>query len=326
MNDAQVHVVVDANILAAGFCPITHKDETVRQRSEILIKSICEADWPFIRIYAPSICIAEALGVIDRYKYCTWHGELRADPSKQLSDSDYQEVLSRLNDSVKSRKIVQIEHEPDHILFSNLISPVNAFYQLGDSNPMGATDCVIGAFAILMKTRLFCKRVILVTADSRLASVINKCRGLTVAEAKSLKLMETSTICGINWSPEIYPECINLKDALEEVLIKHFLGWPLPTSKNNYKMSEDLLPEEAVSLCEIWRDISSEYGIKSDKLPYSLALEDMRTRFAVKSNVLLSNEDIFRRIVNWRKGPSWPDGGGSEEEEESATPLFPDTQ
>ncbi len=327
MNDAQVHVVVDTNILAAGFCPITHKDDTVKKRSQILIKSICETNWPNIRLYAPGICIAEALGVIDKYKYCTWSGELKADPSKQLSDSDYQSVLSKLNDSVKIRKIVQIEHEPDHVLFSNLISPVNAFFPLESQGPMGATDCVIGAFAILMKTRLSCNRVILVTADSRLASVINKCRSLTKAEAESLKLIETSRVCGIEWSQEIYPHCINLKDISEGELVKYFLGWPLPTCQFNFRPYDDLLPEEAMSLCQIWRAISREYsGLNNnpDNLPYTLALDDLRTRLAVKSNILMSNEDIFHRIVNWRKSGAWPDGGQSQTDEQNDTPLLRD--
>ena len=325
MADAQVHVVVDANILAAGFCPVTHKDETVKNRSQILIKSICETNWPYIRLYAPSICIAEALGVIDKYKYCTWYGELKANPSKQLSDSDYQSVLSKLNDSVKNRKIVQIEHEPDHILFSNLISPVNAFYQLGYNSPMGAMDCVIGAFAILMKTRLSCKRVILVTADSRLASVIEKCKKLSLDEMKYLGLEETSKICGINWSTEIYPECVNLKDVSNEELVKQFIGWPLPTCQFNYRIVEDLLPEEGVDLCQIWRDISKEYAFLNnnpDNLPYTLALDDLRTRLAVKSKILMPNEDIYRRIVNWRKSKSWPDGGQNQTDEQNDTPLF----
>ena len=318
MYDTQVHVVVDANILAAGFCPVTHKDDTVRQRSEILVKSICELGWPYVRLYAPSICIAEALGVIDKFRYCTWHGDLKHDPSKQLSEEDYRNVLSKLNDSVKTRKIVQIEHEPDHVLFSNLISPVNMYFQLTDSSPMGATDCVIGAFAILMKTRLSCRRVILVTADTRLSSVINKCRNLTKEEAQQLNLIETAEACGIKWSQEIYPECIHFKDTTDDDLVKHFLGWPLPTRPFHYTMIDDLLPEDKLALCRLWRETSNKYsGVTPDNLPYTIALDDLKTQLAAKYQILMSNEDIFRRIVNWRKSSTWPDGGNSTTREQS---------
>lgn len=69
MQDPVRHVVVDANTLGAFLYANSTGSVNLQQRSQILIGSALNGGWPGIKLYTPAICIAEALGVLDKYHF-----------------------------------------------------------------------------------------------------------------------------------------------------------------------------------------------------------------------------------------------------------------
>jgi hypothetical protein len=72
--------------------------------------------------------------------------------------------------------------------------------------------------------------VVVLTADSRLTNILDKCRaGLNLETIKKLKLDVAREVTGREFSSAIFPKCLNLKTATKADLEATFDLWPLPT-------------------------------------------------------------------------------------------------
>ncbi len=312
MQDPVRHVVVDANTLGAFLYANSTGSANLQQRSQVLIGAALQGRWPGIKLYTPAICIAEALGVLDKYHFCTWHGSAKNDPTKRLSASAYATARDLLTGAVRSRTIEQLEHEPGHVLLAGLVSPVNQHYQIrrkgrkggkaGVKPPMGATDCLIAGMTIHLVCRMGRDAVVLATADQRLADVLKKAERVKQDRAEELGMVEVAKQAGLAWGPKLYPSVVNLHKATPRELRDAFGGWPLPTNMVVNKRRAALTPQEAMALEDAWVAVASEYEISDpERLAYSPMLDDLKARFAVASGVCLPNEDIFRFLIQRRK-------------------------
>jgi hypothetical protein len=296
MSIEVVHVIVDSNILSTAICPKTHEDGLVRTRSQIIFDSVFEANWPSIKLYTPSICIAETINTFDKHRY----------QRETINKSEYDIALSKLFTAVQNKKIVHIEHEQDHTFLAGLVSPISTYFA-SERAPMSATDCVIAAVGILLKSRLSYSRVVVITADQRFATVINKAKSLSTSEASGLDLQNIANKFGLEWSKSIYPDCLDIKNCSEINLSSCFLGWPLPGQKLRIGLTQWLSKQEQIELNNIWDEMKIKYHMKDvDKLPYTPALEEIRVTFATRKGRILLSNDIFHRLLTWRKGKRWP--------------------
>lgn len=312
MQDPVRHVVVDANTLGAFLYANSTGSDDLQQRSQTLIGAALHARWPGIKLYTPAICIAEALGVLDKYRFCTWHGPAKNDRTKRLSASDYETARDLFAGAVRSRMIEQLEHEPAHVLLAGLVSPVNQHYQIrrkgskggkaGVKPPMGATDCLIAGMTIHLVSRMGRDAVVLATADQRLADVLQRAEKIKPARAEQLGLVEVAKQAGVVWGPKLYPSVVNLHKATPRQLRDAFGGWPLPINPVVTKRRAALTPQEATTLEDTWVEVAGEYRITDpERLAYSPMLDDLKARFAVAAGVCLSCEDIFRFLLQRRK-------------------------
>lgn len=314
MSDPVQHVVVDANTLSAFLHPQSTNSVPLQDASRILLGAVLHGNWPGIRLYSPAICIAEALAVLDKYRFCTWHGPVKSDPSKRLSAADYTQARDSLTNAVRSRRIEQLEHEPNHVLLAGLVSPVNNMYQIrrrrrnspsGNArvkSPMGATDCLIAGMTVHLVSRMGRDAVVLATGDQRLCDVVAKAGRVKVRQAERLGLITIAQEAGLIWRPHLYPRVVNLHRSTLAALRSTFGGWPLPTVVLTFKRRQDLTSQEATTLMATWVTVASEYAVSDpDNLPYSPLLDDLKTRFAVASGVYLSNECVFRHLLQRRK-------------------------
>lgn len=318
MKDPVRSVILDANVLAAHFCPCSTDSAQLRDRSRALVTAGADPNWPSLRLYTPGICIAEVLAVLDRYNLCTWHGPLKRDPTKKLTLREYRDARQHLVETVRSRAIEQLEHEPTHVLLAGMVSPVNNAYQFrrnrtsGSSQvkpPMSAADCVIAAMAILQGARVGQENVVLATADQRLADVMVKCRSLRKRRAGQLGLDLAAKSAGLTWNPRLYPYTVNLRTAKTAELRRAFLGWPLPQGPFRARTPTQLSSAECRGLERAWREVSRDYSVRDpDRLPYGDAIDDLRTRFAADTGISLSNGQVFATLLRWRKAKAWPSG------------------
>ena len=303
------YIVVDTNTLLAFVCPNSVDNEALKIRSNILFQSTIKSNWDGIRLYSPAICIAEALCVLDRYRFCAWDPNLRNNPKKMLSQEDYQERKKLLIDAVKTRKIEQLEQEPVHVLMTGLVSSVNSKFPLSQEDgysgkrAMGAADCLIAGFGIHLVNRLNdAEAVLLVTEDYRMVDVLKKCQELTNDEADQLGLKECAEAVGIPWNNQIYPDCVSLGNSEEEELATAFWGWPLPENPLSKRTKGELSSAEEEGLVGIWWEVAETRTFtNTDNLAYDTVLCEIRCMFADRFSISMDCKEIFLFLLNKRK-------------------------
>lgn len=320
MQDPVRYVVVDANVLSAALLPKSTGSRQLAKRARILLQAVTKARWPSLVLYTPAICVVEALATFDKYRYCTWHGDLKRKPERQITDRRYRSAQKNLKDALESLRLHRIQHDPRHALAAGLVSPINAFFEhcgAGDGaqdparrRPMSATDCLIAGTAILLHHQHGPGRVVLATGDKRLSDVMRKAKNITPREAGELGLQFAACRIGLKdgWSTNVYPECVNLIQAEEAELRRAFFGWPLP--KRPCPPARQLTPDQREKLIQLWRHVKRDHDLGGeDSLPYTRALDDLRTRFAVQCECYLSNAQIYKTLQDLRKAGKRPGQG-----------------
>lgn len=314
MADPKRHVVVDTNLLIYFLHPNSADTKTVRDRCEYLFGAALDASWSGLRLYVPAISVAEAIGVLDKYRFCTWAGPVKQDPAKRLNSQDYRRARSVLADAIRTGRLEQLDHEPSHVSLASLISPVNQMYQYRRrrtgkgkvKKPMGGADCLIAGISILLQRRLQ-EEVILATADQRLADVMAKCAGLSVSRAEALEMKQPAEAMGIEWGPNAFPKSINVRDASISEMRDTFLGWPLPTVPCQARERSGLTDADRDALVASWLRIAGRHGFSNpDRLAHASSLLELRTDLAATASLDMTCRDIFLEIIRLRKSKSLP--------------------
>lgn len=305
------HVVVDTNLLADYLHPAAARSPRVADRVRVLFDAVLVAKWTDIKVYVPAIAVAEAISVLDKYRFCRWHGPAKKNPAVRLHTAEYKRAQNLLHQAVTKRQLEQIDHEPCHVVLASLLSPVNHIYQYRRKRahshkvrpPMGSADCMIGGAAILLGSRVGFDKTRLLTADQRLADVMTKCRNLTQWRAAGLGLPPIAEGAGLAWAPSMYPITLNLRTAREKDLRAALGGWPLPTTQLRRLEKASAFTElEDHQLVATWVGTASDYGIRNaDNMPFHPALQDMRTRLAAHYALDVPNDVIFKRLLALRK-------------------------
>lgn len=316
MDDPIVHVVLDASVVAAWLLPKSTKSEPLRDRSAQLIEARIKHNWPSIRLYIPGIAAAETQAVLDKYRYCTWSGPVKKDPSVQASKREYQAAGKKFRDLVNSRRIERLDHPADHVIATQLISPINAKHQIrrrrksGASSvsnkmipqPMGAADCLIIGSAVSLGMTIGSQNVVIATGDTRLADVVKRLRKLSLDKVGDLGFQEVAARLGTSWSSSLYPRGINLKAASDQSLSSAFQGWPLPTcSWTAFQSGSVISISKRDALIGIYKEYLEQTGIGVDNLPYSEQIDAIRIEMVKRTSLLMTNEQIYRHLSLWRK-------------------------
>lgn len=309
------HIVVDTNILVDYLHPGACMSRRLAERVRVLFDSALVAKWTDVKLHIPAIAVVEAIGTLDKYRFCTWHGPVRNNPSVRLSAAAYKKARQAIHEAVTHRRFEQIEHEPCHVVLSSLVSQVNHIYQYRRKHqrrsareikirpPMGAADCMIASMAILLGSRVGVESVRLLTADQRLADVMTKCRQLTTWRADRLGLPPIAASVGLNWRPTMYPVTVNLRTARTKDLRAALGGWPLPTTPlRSLPPKQPFGPAEDAAIVSSWINAAADYRLRNpDNLPFHPALQDIRIRVAADHGLDIPAQLIFKRLLTLRK-------------------------
>lgn len=249
-----------------------------------------------------------------KWRHCDWHGTLKTSPSKRITKLEYSTAFRRLDRLVIDRSLERFEHSPEQTLVTALVSPVNARYQIrrrtSKANrsappvkpPMGAADCMIIAAAVSLKRDLGGDLVVFATGDQRQCDVARRLRTTTFRTARDLGLDQIAQRLGWTWTPYIYPRALNLRQCSEEDLREALHTWPLPDQDWELHFdASSLKGEHQLELKLLWADVKREYRIGVDSLPYSVAIDDLRGRFARVTGQYLGNLEIYKALQGWRK-------------------------
>lgn len=310
MADPVQHVVLDANLLASYLLK-HHNAAGLPARVSNLLEPVFSGAWPRIRVHVPSICLAEVYAVLDKCRFCVWHGEQKTNPDRRLAPRQYEQAWTKLRNLEDENAFHPIEVEPRHMRAVRIVAPVNAKYQFrrrtqgrkGRSKikpPMGTNDLLVAACAIIIKQRMATEDVVVVTADQRLSDVIEKCQNLTPARIDGLGLKTRAAEAGIRWYPGIFPRHLNLNTASDQDIRNVFGTWPIPSPTMRPRL-DTLAQQECDRIWSLWSSLQGSVGKGPDSLPYSMELRYVQGEVARRMGMYFTEGDLSKLLISLRK-------------------------
>jgi len=242
MPSNRKYVLLDANIPAAYYLPLSTRSKKTIERAEVLFDSARSGASEFF-FYLPNFCIAEVFSVFMKYSFGAWNSHVR---SKPLDTRVYKSLVKQFEDDIHNGKFIyHYELSRYHVLAINLVAPVDHYFQISRASrkpggglkkpsvrPAGTFDHLVIAMGVHLAKIHGSQNVVVVSSDSRLTDVLAKCKsGIPATTVKKLKLDRCEELTGVAFAPESFPGHVNLKDATVGEIRSVFGEWPLPVGK-----------------------------------------------------------------------------------------------
>jgi len=172
--------LLDANLVAGYYLPESLKSMKARNRVKTIIESVRKGACPEVFLYVPNFCIAEVFRVFARYCWATWDSTVEKHLPGGLDQRKYKTYCRKFHQDIHNGMLIQqVELNRYHVLATDLISPVDAYYQYYRHRPggkryrkqmMSAMDHLIIGMGIHL-TRVHSRgNFAILTADNRLTS------------------------------------------------------------------------------------------------------------------------------------------------------------
>lgn len=227
-----MYLLVDANVAAGYYLPRCLNSLRARKRIPLLLDSIRSNASPHF-LYIPNFCIAEVFSAFAKHSFGHWNPHVKKQGT--IDSRVYRSLVVQFSSDIHNGAFFhQYELSRYHILGVDLVAPVDHYFQITRKKgrrhvPAGALDHLIISMGIQLVQIHGQGNVALVTTDDRLARIVDKCRsGLKAATVRKLKLQRAGEITGKQFSPSIFPTCLDLSDAKKTDLAGTFGAWPPP--------------------------------------------------------------------------------------------------
>lgn len=280
-------VLLDANIVAGYYLPESLSLISARPRIKNIIDAVRNAGAPEVFLYIPEFCIPEVFAVFARYFFATWDKQVRKNLPKKLKRTDYDKILKKFrNDLHYGALLYQVELNRYHVLATDLISPVDSYYQHYRTRKnakrrmrkkmMGAADHTIIGMGVNLSRIHGRDHFAILTADHRLADILTRATSVKPNTAEKLGLFETAKKLGLEYRKNIYPRVINLAKTTKNELKEFFGVWPLPLKPI---IKKPILKKLSASDCKLLAELRKKSGTGRDSLPYTKAFESICHEF-----------------------------------------------
>lgn len=229
------YILLDANVVAGYYLPRSLDSVRARGRIENILDSVRTGESDCF-LYIPNFCIAETFSVFMKHGFGKWNRHVKKAGGK-IDRRVYERLVNQFQGDIHNGRFInQYELSRYHVLGINLVAPIDHHFQIsrGKKNhrPMGTFDHLIISMGIQLAHVHGPENVVIVTADSRLTDVLDKCRtGLTPSVIRKLKLHIAERVTGRPFDRSRYPQYANLKDASKAELKAVFGSWPLAVGK-----------------------------------------------------------------------------------------------
>ena len=225
-------LLLDANVVAGYYLPRSLDSVKARTRIRNILDSVRSKETDLF-LYIPNFCIAETFSVFMKHAFGQWNRHVKK-AGGRIGRRPYEKLVDQFQSDIHNGHFFnQYELSRYHILGINLVAPIDHHFQItrGKKNhvPMSTFDHLIISMGIQLAHVHGANDVLLVTTDSRLTDVLDKCRsGLKASVAKRLKLHIAERVTGRPFGADRYPRCVNLKNATTANLAAAFGTWPFP--------------------------------------------------------------------------------------------------
>jgi len=296
------YVLLDANVIAGYYFPQTLQNCPVAaKRIKMIIDSVKNGNCHGIKLLAGNICIAEAFTVMSKRAITGWEKRPKKEIKGSIDLRTYRKKRQEFADDVHHSKVIEaIELQRYHVLAKHFISPVDHNTVLRDRsrNPLrelGGTDQLIGGMGIWLSRLLGKDRFTILTADYRLGKILKIAKRLTPKRAKKLGLYEVAKEIEMKWwSPDVYPNVIDVERDRDKTLREFFGIWPLLIKKERPIRKRKVTSKDVESLLKLYRAI----GVTRDKLPYTYHMSQLRNNFTKATGIAFSEGEIWNLLVS----------------------------
>jgi hypothetical protein len=232
---ARTYLLLDANVTAGYYLPRSLRSVRARSRIESIINAARSGHGDLF-LYIPNFCIAEVFGTFMKYAFGKWNRHVTR-AGGRIDRRVYERLVAQFQHDIHNGRVInQYELSRYHVLGINLVAPIDHHFQIrragGNHRPMSTLDHLLVSMGIQLAKVHGQDRVIVVSADRRLCDVIKKCRaGLRSRVIDRLKLRIAREVTGRDYSPELYPEVVDLATATKTDLADALPGWPFPETR-----------------------------------------------------------------------------------------------
>lgn len=308
------YLLLDANMLAGYYAPETLNRQAADAgpRIKTIIDSVRKGCTTDLRLLVPEICVAEAQTVLSKHANPKWKGKRagkRSDP-QSIDMRKYRRIAKNMAEDLHGARLIEsIPIQRYHVLAKHLITPVDHHTRIPNAagtdhtKAIGGTDELICGMAIWLNRFLGGDRLLVVTADYRMAKVLSKARKLTKKQIEDWGIRKKAEeSIGFAWDPGIYPQALYLPSATEKELREHFGSWPLPTRKAKPKKADRPFTKREIGvLLDLYRGI----GIARDRLPYTEAMTSLTRQFNDATGRACDKEAVWTLMMEQAKQGGW---------------------
>ncbi len=214
------YLLLDANVIIGYYLKRAAKTELACDLARCLIESVREKELDAF-LYVPNFCIAEVFGAFMKHSFATWNNQV---DWPMLDKREHKTIRNKFQSDIHNAHLFyHLELNRYHILGINLIAPLDHHYQLGkpkkrkkksNTKPAGTFDSLIISMGIQLTKIHGPDSVCIVTTDSRLAKLVEKCKTVIPEAIKQkLGLLDASAFTGIPFDSRSFPDVIDLSRA-----------------------------------------------------------------------------------------------------------------
>jgi len=305
MSCPEVYLILDANVLAGYYAPQTFNKSSMPAADKIsnIIDSVQKGCSPHIKLLTPEICVAEAQTVLSKHANPTWMGKSKREHSQAIHGKTYKKIVTTMRADLHGGKLIEsIPLQRYHVLAKHLITPIDHNLRIRKKDgkdftkELGGTDQLICGISIWLTRLLGQERVWVVTADYRLAKVLEKAHKVTDQQFVKWGIKEVAEKnIGFHFSKEIYPNPLYLPTATDKQLRKIFGCYPLPLKKKkSLKKQRNVRNTDINKLVELYKNI----GVGRDNFPYSENIKKLSKQFTDATGLTLTEPELWRILLN----------------------------
>ena len=303
MSSPELYLVVDANVLAGYYAPQTFNKASMPAADKItnIIESVRKGCSTQIKLLTPEICVAEAQTVLSKHANPAWSGKKKSENPQAIHRKSYNSIYNKMMTDLHGGKLIEsIPLQRYHVLAKHLITPIDHNLKTRNingtySSETGGTDQLICGMAIWLTRLLGQERIWIITADYRLAKVIEKAHKVTDEQFVKWGIKELAEKhIGFHFTKAIYPNSLYLPTATDLQLRKIFGCYPLPIQKKKpLKTQRKVRSKEIDKLVVLYKNI----GIGRDNLPYSPNMKKLTKQFNDATGLSLSESELWKVLI-----------------------------
>lgn len=232
---AKKFILVDANVVAAYYLPRSLKNKAALEYIDNIFEFIRQNPNDYM-IYIPNFCIAEVVSVFIKHTFAKWNVK------ETINTKVYNSLINSFqNDIHNAQFMYHLELDRYHVLGINLVAPIDHYFQISRTskekrryNPAGTFDQLIISMGVQLAKIHGRENVCILTADYRLAKIVEKCRSnIRATTLEKMKISIAEKVCSVKFSKELFPNYINLgrKKILENEITDFFGSFPLKVKR-----------------------------------------------------------------------------------------------